>query len=134
MKELLALLSTTLAFLVEDGWFRITDSNFHGRRAATVVLESNELMLLLAREDDETWVDVGFKAGGSPTQKHTLGTVRRHVEGGRHPDKLDSSGVEFLRTNLSQLEDRARQPAERKDVLGRLADVAAERARERRGS
>ncbi len=131
MKDLLDLLAGSLGFLLAAGRFRIVDSfSDQNQGYARIGLESEAMLLEVVRERDDMSLRITARSDNGDDW-FWLGILRRVIDGDRPgSDRLDSSGVEFLRLNIERLELVYSDPALREVFLKDLATAREERSRE----
>lgn len=132
MSEILQLLATRLAFLLEPGCFRIVHSESGSMGNAIVVLESELMRVRISRDRSQLLSDIQFVASENQNW-YGVHTVRSHVEGGRSTGLLDDGAIDFLRTNLTSIEQRVSTPDLLAGLEAQLIEIQEQGARERWG-
>lgn len=134
MSELLRLLASSLAFLLEPGRFTIVSSS-SGRSFgdARVTLQSETMRLELIRDRSQN--AIRFQPViGSAEEWFWLGVLRRSLDGDRPgSDELDGAAIGFLRRSLDTLENRLIDSTAREVLIAELTQERSDRSVERFG-
>lgn len=132
MVEILRLLASSLAFLLEPGHYRIVDSStsdsFGG--GASVTLQSDTTRLQLV--SDRSQVSIRLQPRTPADDDWFWLGVARRVLAGDKPDRddLDDAAVQFLRARLVEIEAAFGSEDTRVALVQRMQEARAERSRE----
>jgi hypothetical protein len=130
--EILRLLASSLAFLLEPQRYRIVDSSasdsFGGDASVTLQSDTTRLQLVSDRAELSMRLQPRTPAGDD---WFWIGVARRVLAGDQPgSDNLDATAVAFLRTRLPEVEAAFGSDDARVALVQRLQDARAERSRE----